>query len=120
MPIPVFARERFNDTNVDVEQGDRLLITARGEWIDAYIEAGPEGFRRWWLTPVGWTRRYPEARWFELVAVVGKNGGPYFRIGSCGEFTATKSGRAYLFANDTWFKYGNNKGQLEAEVTKLA
>lgn len=116
MAIQIEAGEKWNDADIDVEIGDEVEITASGTWYDSGIQAGPEGFFRWWLWPVGWTRRCASARWFELIAVVGRFDGPYHRIGRDGRFVATRAGRIYLFANDNWFRYGNNRGAISATV----
>lgn len=118
--LEVYANKRWNDTGIDVAQGTEVAIVAEGAWIDGGIQVGPDGFERPWLNPVKWTRRCREAHWFELVAAAGRFDGPYYRIGRSGGFSAKRAGRLYLFANDAWLMYWNNKGALEIEVSVLA
>ena len=115
--VTVCAKRRWNDTKLDLREGDPVRITASGAWTDWTIPTDPGGFEKPHLAWLRWTRRCRDARWFELVAVIGKSDGPYHRIGREGRFTADRSGRLYLFANDAWIMYWNNKGAIEAEVT---
>lgn len=118
MIVNVEARALWNDTQMDVAAGDLIEISAEGRWTDSTIDTDADGFRRWYLWALGWMKRVPAARWFELIAVVGKRARPCHRIGRHGSFVAPASGRLYLFANDASFKYGNNHGQVTATVIK--
>lgn len=114
---PVVARCRWNDTGIDVRQGQRVHITASGEWTDDTIRATPDGFEKPRLNPFRWARRLPSAKWFCLCATVGQMKKPIHRIGSAGEFIAGRDGRLYLFANDAWLFYFNNHGEITATIT---
>jgi hypothetical protein len=116
--MKIFARNRWNDTRLEVAAGDRVVVTASGTWHDSGIPSGPEGFEKPWLDPLAWTRRCRPAHWFELVAVVGQYDGPYHRIGTGGEFIADRAGRVQLFANDAWIMYWNNRGEIDVELGK--
>jgi len=112
----IFAAERWNDTLIDVLEGQRITITAEGSWTDSTIVCGAGGFERPWLNLVRWTRRAPGASWFCLTASVGQMKRPLFPVGSRGSFQAPCEGRLYLFANDAWAFYFNNSGFISAVI----
>jgi hypothetical protein len=119
--LQIFARPRWNDTGLDVTEGERVIArSVSGHWIDGGVGSDALGFEKPWLTPWKWTRRCREARWFELVAVVGRFDGPYHLIARDGSFVAERAGRVYLFANDAWIMYWNNSGALEVELEKAS
>lgn len=51
-----------------------------------------------------------------LCATVGQMKRPIHRIGTAGRFEAEADGRLYLFVNDAWLFYFNNRGCIEADV----
>ncbi|MDF7775117.1 hypothetical protein P1X14_07655 [Sphingomonas sp. AOB5] len=117
--MQVIARELWNDTGIDVAPGDRLRITASGKWDDWFEKTNAGGYERWHMAPFRFMRRCRPAKWFELVASVGKDGGEYHRIGHGAELTAARAGRLYLFANDARIAYWNNDGAIEAAIEQL-
>jgi hypothetical protein len=108
---------RWNDTGLDVEIGERIAIEAEGVWKDYRISCGPNGFVNTIMAPLNLTKRHRAARWFELVAVIGKFDGPYYRIGESATFECRTAGRLYLFANDAWYLYFNNSGSISARIS---
>lgn len=113
----VEAALRWNDTQLDIRAGQVVRITASGDWVDDWIKTTPDGFDKPWLTPLRFTRRLPSAPWFCLCATVGQMKRPIHRIGRAGEFVAGRDGRLWLFANDAWLFYYNNKGSISATIT---
>lgn len=106
------ARPRWVSTFVRVEKDEQYTLAAQGEWHDASIGTGPQGYaspnagfravERW--------RRAPEARWFELVGSIDQD--VLFRIGAGTTLLVAKSGVIVCFANDLPFMYWNNKGAI--------
>jgi len=115
--VEVKAALRWNDGMLDIREGQVVRITASGEWTDDWIRTTPAGFDKPWLAPVKFTRRLPSAPWFCLCATVDRMKRPIHRIGTGGEFVARRSGRLWLFANDAWLFYFNNKGSITATIT---
>ena len=114
--IEVIARKRWNDSGIDIVKGQIVTIEASGKWTDDTIATSPDGFNRPWLHLVRWTRRAPRSPWFALIAVIGRRKRPVNHIGSEASFTADTNGRLYLYANDAWLFYFNNKGSIQATV----
>jgi hypothetical protein len=62
--------------------------------------------------------RFPNvAAWFALIGAIDRT--ELFRIGSGCEHTPQRSGEFSCFANDAWFKYGNNRGVLRLDVRRV-
>ena len=129
----VRAPERFNWSGVRLIGGGHYAFTlAQGQkWTDRDIVCGPEGWRSEtlpWLkervaNAVESRRRCPQANWFELIGAIGEDDKRLFRIGRGGSeatYRAPRSGDLYAFANDLPGLYGNNRGELEATVKRVA
>lgn len=99
--IDIFARERWNDTGVYLQEGKTYRFKATGEWTDASIKCGPGGAKdgkfqaaeiahiassAWggvetlWKKITGnkqldfwWTRREEKIDWFCLVGLIANN-----------------------------------------------
>jgi len=122
----VYARTRYNHTGIQVEAGFAYRLAATGEWRDAYIRSGPDGYGRDQV-PVLFRpmfrmlercRNHRTANWFELLGSVGKDGSP-FRIGSgCASWTAPASGELICFANDLDWMRWNNAGSVALTVAR--
>lgn len=106
-------------TNIVVSAGDYLRFTAAGQWVDAKIETGPEGYDNIWMSPFTWMRRVPEARWFELVGCLDKRLNTAFRIGAGTTRIFPEGGRLFCFANDARGFYGNNHGEVTLTIERL-
>ena len=68
-------------------------------------------------------RRLPEAQWFELVAAINDNDDELFQILKYTDlqspYKPNKSGEFCPFANDLWFKYGNNIGFVDIVIHRV-
>ncbi|WP_428152348.1 hypothetical protein [Brevundimonas sp.] len=119
-PVPecggavICARERWNDTGVDVTAGEPVHFRISGTWYDAGEEATFEGYAKPLFAPVAWLRRYPGARWFALIACVERTR-HCAPVRADRPFVPVTSGRVYMYANDLWPMYSNNRGQLTVE-----
>ena len=73
------------------------------------------------------SKRVEEADWFALIGVIADACNPetdgthapltHFEIGEGCQFTPTKSGYLYCFANDAWGFYQNNRGFVSLTIT---
>ena len=110
--IVVNARERWVDTGIDLQAGDRLTIRSEGtirlsgNWNDSSSPAGAN--RRAENAPM------PNHPAGALIARVG-NGAPIFLGDSTGARNVTSGGRLYLSVNDDHLP--DNDGQYRVTVT---
>lgn len=113
--VTIRARERWNDTGIDLVAGATYRLVATGRWRDWFIDTDADGFTRWYLRP--FRRRVPGERWFKLIGCVGQDESRCFAIGKASTLVAPASGRLYCFANDAPSAYWNNEGELTLTVT---
>ena len=116
--IPVYAREKMNDTGFDLVAGKRYSFYATGEWTDWYEDpcdanGVPGEFPK---NTINKLRRKPDANWFCLI---GEVDGTDFIIGTGCEYKAEKSGRLCCYANDLSPMYWNNKGHVCLQIVKV-
>lgn len=98
----------------------RITTTVKTAWFDNEHKAGPEGIdpadESDTMKKFGFMRRVPEEPWFKLLALVGDSDTP-IAIGKSDIVQPYKSGRLYLFVNDVFGCYYNNKGTATIRVT---
>ena len=128
----VYSARKSNWSRVRMKRGEHYCfeIPAGDTWKDASITCGPEGWKTEDLPLykevlaklAEFRRRYPEADWFEMIGVVGDEE-ELFRIGTGGAgrtFTPSIDGEFAAFANDLVTAYGNNSGEIELTVRRVA
>jgi hypothetical protein len=118
----VYANRPWNDTGLDVVSGQTFNFSVpSGEvWIDWQRACGADGYASNRFTrPWEVFRRVPNAKWFELVATIGKSTQHPIVIGSrLLDFLPDSPGRLYLFANDLPWMYWNNRGLIGVRITR--
>lgn len=109
--------EKWQSTNLDVSEDDKLLIISYGIWNYGGDDSSPGAWKR----PDGSSQGSagagflaPELSSYTLAGKFGENGTP-FSIGSYSLFSAKESGVLYLAVNDDHFWY--NSGYLVAVIT---
>ena len=119
--VTISAPKLRNSTGIRIDSGGQYRFAASGTWMDADIACGPGGYRspNILFDLVAPFRRFPRARWFELIGAFDANIDSTFRIGAGRVLTATRSGQLTGFANDIGFLYGNNSGSIQLTVTRL-
>src|SRR2546425_6122972 len=72
--VRVSARKFWNDTGIDVREGERYRLHADGKWRDLLCKPGPDGYDAPSYSlgqrVAGGLRRVRSARWFELCGAV--------------------------------------------------
>lgn len=119
-------------TGIRIDSGSVYRFDATGTWSDGPIEdVGPAGYSPvhekvpWHVTPILWLgapfRRVRDANYFALIGEVGSEARRVrFVIGdSVVGWEAPLTGELLAFANDVRAKYGNNKGCVQLQVTRL-
>jgi hypothetical protein len=104
----------WNKTGFRVTAGRQYHFRATGTWKDASNACGPDGYSLMKLMPFVPLRRFKRAKWFALIGTV--EGADAFVIGSDRQWTATRSGELWCYANDVSFMYKNNEGSVTLNV----
>ena len=120
--MEIIARNKWNHTGFQLEQGVEYKFSAQGQWIDWYIVHGPDGDgsgANLFLRLFEHFRRRPKDKWFALIGAVGEDESTTFLIGSNLRFRANHSGELTCYANDVPWAYDNNRGSIQLEVERL-
>jgi hypothetical protein len=119
--IPINSRERWNDTQIDVDPGERYQFTASGKWVDFYIPASPDGFSTPLSSILPFERylRHPDSKFFALIGCLDRRPEQQFVIGRGASFEPSVHGRLFCFANDVPGFYWNNWGRVDLTVKRL-
>jgi hypothetical protein len=122
--VEISARKLWNDTGIDVKEGERYRLRADGTWRDLLILSGPDGYDAPWYSLgqrlAGGRRRVPSARWFALIGAVSDGRSKPFVIGSECLATMPASGSLRCFANDVRGFYWNNFGAVSLRIERLS
>jgi hypothetical protein len=122
--LEVFADAEWNEApHVFLERGAQYRFTVvegPHDWIDGDVTNtnGADGYEMPALKPFKHLARVPGTEWYSLIGAVDR--AELFRIGSGCDYTPRRDGELACFANDAWFKYGNNRGRLAVSVERLA
>ena len=118
--VSILAKEKWNDTGIELEPGS-YSMAADGQWFDASIRSGPEGYDspNLILKLFEPLRRVRAARWFALVGSTVPDDSQTFAIGRGCTRDEKTGGRLLCFANDVSFKYGNNTGAVTLIVKRI-
>lgn len=124
--MTVDARSSWNDTGLDVVEGESLTIRATGEittgkssTLDKNLKVGPEGTYFYSDKVAEKTFPLPSASsgpapCFGLIARIGT--GSAFHVGDEISIKIKSSGRLFLGVND--FNHSDNEGQFEVSLTR--
>jgi hypothetical protein len=121
--MDVLADTEWNELpHIYLEAGNTYRFEVAGapeDWIDGEVTEtnGADGYELPALRPFKRLARFPDAGWFALIGAIDRT--ELFRIGSGCEHTPQRSGDFSCFANDAWFKYGNNRGVLRLDVRRV-
>ncbi len=130
----VYANRKYNRSGILLETNAQYQFSIPTEqvWYDASISCNEKGWDRetqelglseLFIKLSEGKRRHPEAKWFELIGTVGPNEDNLFRVTQYTEEGATFSpdtdGELNFFANDLDRKYGNNRGFITVNVTRV-
>ena len=119
--VAITSTEHWVDTGITLEAGKKYDLVATGEWKDASIVTGPDGYDSVNLLQKGTEglRRVPTAKWFALIGALDRRKDTEFHIGSKAVYAPTETGQLTCFANDLVGFYGNNHGDITLSVTEL-
>ena len=126
--VLVTCEARWVSTPALVSSGRQIRTSASGRWKDAYVGCGPEGYWAPLFYLLGRPPRAPDDfRYFRLMGRIAEPEAPpaeddlsaTFVLGAGRTITPSRSGRLYVFANDRWDRYFNNKGAVTLSVEQL-
>jgi hypothetical protein len=115
----------WNDTGLILDAGKSYAIgVAPGQyWYDAGIRCGPDGYDspNIILRLSESMRRMKNEKWFALIGAIDHDKTTAFNIGSGLErIELERRGQLCCFANDVWFMYWNNWGNMILSVYALS
>jgi len=141
--LTIDSRKEWNPTGLILLQGNSYRIKARGKVFDFTRETDANGWYDDDYIHRKFPRRIQEANWMELCGIVALQ--PQirelnrnlldwlkvalvedpiefrklvFRIGKEKSIIVKESGFLWLFLNDNWATYGNNKGEMNIKITR--
>ena len=137
--VRVYANQKYNASRVMLHKGGSYYFTCdlQQKWFDASIDASVKGWTvdeemkaktlgRVTGTVIGWSKGFsPSTRgkWFELVAAINDNDDELFQVlkytDTQNRYQPSQSGEFCPFANDLWFKYGNNIGFVDVVIHRV-
>jgi hypothetical protein len=118
--IPIMAGEYWNDTKIDMDTGERYMLTASGRWLDFFIPSSPDGYSSPLSSIKSLNRllRHPTGKLFSLIGCLDRRVEQQFIIGRGVTFDSEVSGRLYCFANDVPGFYWNNWGHIALTIKR--
>jgi hypothetical protein len=132
--IQVYANLQYNRSGVLLEKGAKYIfnVPPNQKWVDASIACDEKGWDRdtqalglkeIFIRLSEGKRRYPSAKWFELIGAIGANDDHLFPVTTYlfgnNDFVPTLDGELYLFANDLNRMYGNNRGFITVKISRV-
>ncbi len=117
----VLARKPWNHSGIELQKGNQYKLEVSGDqhWKDWHVEAGPDGFEKWYMKMFEPLRRVSHANWFALIGALGRSKENCFVIGRSISLAPILAGELVCFANDVRGFYFNNSGSIELKVTRL-
>lgn len=120
----VYAAAWWGDTGIELFAGRTYRLEATGQWADADIRCGPDGYnvaslpawKRPLFSAAGWLRPLNTGdQWYMLLGRVGSDG-QVFAIGAGTTFANLISGRLACTVSDVRTMYFNNSGAVLLRV----
>ncbi|MBT2304880.1 hypothetical protein J7E70_31165 [Variovorax paradoxus] len=126
--VCVPSASRYVSTGVVLKRGAKYVITAdKSHWQDWKLDSDADGRDKptFAQSAVQWALRCKSGRWFQLIGAVGRNNEHLFPVGKHLQWTYEGQGSSrdevlHLFANDAWFAYWNNHGEINVTITRVA
>jgi hypothetical protein len=118
----IVARNIWNDTHILMKKGESYNFESSGYWQDLANICDANGYasNNFLLRSTEWLRRFPSANWFALIGAINHSQQSFFKIGHQATITIEQEGLFSCYANDLSFMYGNNSGEIELTITRLA
>ena len=128
--VTVHSPDRNGKTIWWVKKGQVLQVSADKDqiWYDWIVKTNPRGYEPFLSSLLDLLKRVPDVRFFQPIACVDDQRRlarrdfyvvPLKADRNSKPFTAPRTGRLEVFANDIDFLYWNNSGSVDVTVTRL-
>lgn len=117
----VLSRETYSSSKLEVKENQiyRIRALERQHWSDSFVETTPAGYDWNILAKIGGLR-VVDAQCFALCATYNDVEDNAFVIGDQVKNVEIKhDGFLTFFANDVGDSYGNNKGTIQIEISRI-
>ncbi|WP_446809010.1 hypothetical protein ACH50O_17380 [Methylomonas sp. 2BW1-5-20] len=119
--FPVYARQFWNDSGIDLVKDASYLFNAQGTWLDLIIPCGPDGYTSLlYQKDLENLLRLPNKNWFMLCGALDQGEHSLFGIGSSYLYKANNNGRLFCFANDMPGWYWNNFMSIQVSIKRVS
>jgi hypothetical protein len=121
--ITVDSQVWWAPSGITLQAGQDYRFQASGEWFDAQIACGPDGYNLSAVSPLlrplfkifsGLRPLDTGDQWYMLIGRIGTQ--QPFKIGSSLSKTVSNSGQLYLTVNDIHAMYYNNRGKIDIQI----
>jgi hypothetical protein len=117
--IRIYAKRKWNSTQIEISEGEEYELTAIGEWRDFTSKTDAEGYTNLYMQLFDSVKRSKEHKWFALIGSLNQSQDEYFLIGKKNKLSFNTSGSLYCFANDVNGFYWNNFGFVTLQITRI-
>ncbi len=132
--VDICACKPWNRSKIMVKKGEvykfEFKLEEVDDWVDGKTSSTPNRGWREFLPNVmgtlgGFYKRSDQANWYALIGSIGRDEEKTFAIFDdskntpVSEKTMDDDGELYIFANDMWGRYGNNRGTLKLSITLI-
>ena len=114
--VIVYSKKIWNETEIQVKNGDEYQFEAEGEWKDLWKKTDAEGYSNFYMSLYNKLKRSQNNKWFALMGCVNKS--KCFFIGKRNQITTEENGMLFCFANDVCGFYWNNSGYITLKITR--
>ena len=115
--VPIYSEKIWNETGIEIHDGDEYLFEASGEWKDLRKKTDADGYSNLYMSLFNKFKRSKNNKWFALIGSLNMTDS--FLIGTCIQISFQKAGILFCFANDIHSFYWNNSGYVILRITRV-
>lgn len=117
--VNVKAKCKWNNTTLEIAEGERYEFTAIGKWVDFIIKSDADGYANFYMRLFDSKKRVKRFAWFALIGSLNKNEKKHYLIGKENVISFDENGVLYCFANDAKWFYWNNIGHVDLHIKRI-
>jgi len=115
--VPIYSERIWNETGIEIHDGDEYLFEASGEWKDLWKKTDADGYSNFYMSLYNKFKRSKNNKWLALIGSLDKTDS--FLIGIHNQILFKKKGMLFCFANDILNFYWNNSGFVTLRITRV-